>query len=120
MSTQWSGWPWVSTTAVRSSTAMCCWRRPNVPFPQSIQIAVEPDRKRYPLHAAFCEPPNEPEQPSTVSSTILPSIPLPCFDRFHLGPQEAGPERTKRVDRTTGQEYMTRSFVVLRRRRCPG
>ena len=42
MSTQWSGWPCVSTTAVRSSTATCSCRCPNVPLPQSTQIDVSP------------------------------------------------------------------------------
>src|SRR5438552_12459597 len=117
MSTQWSGCPCVSTTAESSSTARCSWSTPKLPLPQSTQIAVSPSRTRYPLQAAPCGPPYEPEQPRTVSSNCVDprppararrSRPLPRLDRLDLRSEEPGAERAEGVDRSAGEEHVTR------------
>src|SRR5437899_2806947 len=117
MSTQWSGCPCVRTTAVSSSTARCSWSTPKLPFPQSTQIAVLASRTRYPLQAAPCGPPYEPEQPRTVSSTCVDPRPparprrlrpLPRLDRLDLRSEEPGAERAEGVDGSSREEQVTR------------
>src|SRR6476646_6110405 len=120
MSTQWSAWPWVITTALSSAGSMCCCRLAKVPLPQSIQMFASPARTRYPLHAPPAGAPYEPEHPSTVSSTTRPPPPrLPdhrtayrVVERF----RHRRSSRTARGRRVTAPRGYLRVGDVLRMR----
>src|SRR3954465_4250014 len=99
---------------------MCSCRCAKVPLPQSIQIAVLPWRRRYPLHAPAGGAPNDPEHPNTVSSTTTPprirppargsaprAPPQGCDPR----PGEAPAEPPERLDVATRDESVRHRAV---------